>query len=150
MRFRGQGPYTPQMVVDGAEQFVGNGATRARRAVMQAAKRPKIDMRAEFVEGGLHIMAPASAMRADLWVAVTYDPEPSQVAAGENSGRKLVHVSVVKSLKRSGEILKGKGFDSRVPVTVDGKLRNAKVVVFAQERNVGRVVGAVEVSAGHK
>lgn len=146
-RFRSQGPYTPQMVVDGVDEFVGNDATRAEQALAQAAEHPKLDIKAEFVNGDLHLTAPASASTADLWIAVTYDPEPSQVSRGENSGRKLLHISVVKSLARAGEITKTKGFDGRVPVILDARLKNARVAVFAQERDQGRVLGVIEISA---
>src|SRR5215472_11629062 len=40
-RFRIEGPYTPQMVVDGQLQFTGNDALRARQAILQAAQRPQ-------------------------------------------------------------------------------------------------------------
>src|SRR5580698_8675797 len=36
-RLRVDGPYTPQMVVDGAEELLGSDATRARRAIALAA-----------------------------------------------------------------------------------------------------------------
>ena len=36
------GPYTPEMVVDGALEFVGNSAGQAQRAISQAASQPEI------------------------------------------------------------------------------------------------------------
>src|SRR5271156_528780 len=36
--------YTPQMIVDGTDQFVGNDAPRARKAIEHAAQTPKIQL----------------------------------------------------------------------------------------------------------
>src|ERR1700730_2664543 len=38
------GPYTPQMVIDGAEAFVGSDRAHARRALAKAAKLQKVNV----------------------------------------------------------------------------------------------------------
>src|SRR5689334_966387 len=40
-RFNISGPYTPQMVVDGRREFVGNDSRLLQRALNEAASRPK-------------------------------------------------------------------------------------------------------------
>ena len=155
-KFRSQGAYTPQMVVDGVDEFVGSDVTRARRSIAQAAQRQKVEITAELSTQSvstpsLHVSAPSSPTAGDIFVAVVYDPEPSAVARGENSGRHLTHISVVKSLKRVGEVGRNKAFDARLPVPpeaqVTANLRNQRLVVFVQEKGQGRVLGSVEVSA---
>jgi hypothetical protein len=147
LRFHSDGPYTPQMVVDGVEEFVGSDAPRARRAIALSAARPKLEINAEVVAPGMvHVTAPGSTSSAEVFLALVYDPEPSQVARGENSGRRLMHFSVVKSLKRVGEVSRNKGFEARLPIPDDGRLANPQVVVFVQERSQGRVLGSAEVS----
>jgi len=147
VKFRTDGPYTPQMVVDGVEAFVGSDAPRARRAIALSAARPKLDVIAELVVPGMiHVAAPANASNAEVFVALVYDPEPSQVARGENLGRRLVHISVVKSLKRAGDVSRNKGFEARLPIPDDPNLANPRAVVFIQERGQGRVLGSTEVS----
>jgi hypothetical protein len=146
-RFGSQGPYTPQMVVDGVEEFVGSDSSRARRAVALSAGKQKVEVTAGLVSPGtLHVGVPANRAAADVFVAMVYDPDPSQVARGENSGRRLVHVSVVKSLKRVGDVSRSKGFDASLPVADDARLANPRAVIFVQERNQGRVLGSAEVS----
>jgi len=151
VRFPKHGPYTPQMVVDGAEEFVGSDVEQARRAIAQAANRQKLEVTIELVSPGkLHVAAPSNPAAAEVWLAVVYDPTPSAVARGENSGRRLTHISVVKSLKRVGEISRKKPLDIQVAVPTgterDGSLPNERVVVFVQERGQGRVLGSSEVS----
>jgi len=147
LRFGSKGPYTPQMVVDGVDEFVGSDASRARHAIADAATRPKVELTLQSAgPGKLHISAPAGKA-ADLFVAIVYDPDPSAVSRGENSGRRLIHISVVKSLKKVGELGRNRPFDADVPFAADSRLPNERLVVFAQERGQGRVLGAASVSA---
>jgi hypothetical protein len=146
-RFRLDGPYTPQMVVDGVEEFVGSDASRARRAIALAAGHPKVELTAEIGSAGdLHVSAPESPAAAEVFLAVVYDPDPSAVSRGENSGRHLTHISVVKSLKRVGELGRKKALDIHMPAPADSKLPNQRLVVFIQERGQGRVLGSAEVN----
>src|ERR1041385_5262008 len=87
------GPYTPQMIVDGVEAFVGSDSERARRAIALAAARPKVDVTAEHAgPGALHVRVPANPAPSEVFIAVVYDPAPSSVSRGENSGRRLTHI----------------------------------------------------------
>jgi hypothetical protein len=145
-RFRSKGAYTPQMVVDGVEEFVGSDVAQARRAIAVAAQRSKLEVTADLVDPGLlHVSVPASSTPAGVFVALVYDPDPSAVARGENSGRHLTHISVVKSLKHVGDVSRNKGFDTRVPVPKN-TLTNQQLVVFVQERGQGRILGSAAVS----
>lgn len=142
-----QGAYTPQMIVDGAEEFVGSNAARAHRSITDAAARPKLELKAHPLSSAkLHISAPASKTAADLLLATVYDPDPSAVSRGENSGRRLTHISVVSSLRKAGEIGPRKAFDADVAVSPDARLPNERLVIFAQERGPGRVLGATVVT----
>jgi hypothetical protein len=49
-RFRSKGAYTPQMVVDGVEEFVGSDGAQARRAIAVAAQRTKLEVTADLVD----------------------------------------------------------------------------------------------------
>src|SRR5947209_11195860 len=40
-RFQLEGPYTPQMVVDGTTEFVGNNSSRAQQVIAEAAAQPE-------------------------------------------------------------------------------------------------------------
>jgi hypothetical protein len=135
------------MVVDGAVEFLGSDPTLARRAIATAFRRPKLELTAEMISPGtLHLTAPSSATSADLFIAIVHDPDPSAVARGENKGRRLPHISVVKSLKKVGTVGPNKAFDEGLAVTEEAARHNQRVVAFVQERSQGRVLGSVEVS----
>lgn len=101
--------YTPQMVVNGASDLVGNeldgveqAIANARAAVARQAATaiPSIAIGSGEVAVGA-AMPPANP--ADVWL-VRYDPSIVQVpvARGENGGRTLPHKNVVHELTRLG------------------------------------------------
>jgi hypothetical protein len=148
--------YTPQMIVDGTTQFVGNDGQRALNAIVAAAGTPKVALALSnpVVDGhrvACSVSSPASATplpKADLY-AVLIDPAATtQVQGGENKGRQLEHVGVVRSMKRIGKLQDlGKGplaFNLNAPS--DMQPGNVRVVVFAQSSDLGPIKGAASVS----
>ena len=76
---------------------------------------------------------------ADVFLAAVDDPPPSRVERGENAGRTLTHVRVVRDLKRVAR------FDQPTwsgDVELDSRLQRLRLVVFVQERTTGRVLAA--------
>ena len=79
----------------------------------------------------------ASPKAAEVWMALADDSATSQVMAGENKGRSLHHVAIVRSLRKIGVLKRGVGFDQAVAVPVGA----ARVVVFVQDGGLGKVYG---------
>jgi len=103
---KGGSVYTPQMVVDGTDAFVGTSSDATDR-IRQAAAVPKLPLRLVvrpdsdgFV--AVEIAEMPAAADAQLWVALTEDGLSSDVARGENAGRTLRHAAVVRTLKNLG------------------------------------------------
>jgi len=145
--------YTPQMVVDGSAEFVGNDSGRAKKECQQASAGQKVPVRITAVglDGGslrAHIETdalPQSASKnADVYAVVALNHAESQVSAGENSGRRLTHVAVVQSLTKLGPLDKAKGFAQDVRLKLDPKVdtSNLRVIAFVQETGPGKVLGA--------
>jgi hypothetical protein len=97
-----QGPFTPQMVVDGRASNVGFRLSEVEELIAAASAdaNPSIDFDAGKVRigGG---KAPSNG--ADVWL-VRYDPKivSVPVTRGENSGATLPHTHVVHALERLG------------------------------------------------
>jgi hypothetical protein len=153
--FRLDSPYTPQMVVDGAEQFTGNDSAHALRAIAQAAHTPKLPLTlSSLILDGGHISAsvasPATSNlpKADLYAALIETMASTQVLRGENGGRTLKHVSVVRAMQKIGASDKAaNGLPFSLAVPKDAVTQNLRVVVFAQRPGQGMVVGAASSSA---
>ena len=149
-RFGSGGIYTPQMVVDGRFEFVGSDERRASQAIKEAAKAPKaqvhIRLGSSDEAGIVHVEAgplPSATSRqsAGVFLALADNSDESQVSRGENAGRTLQHVAVVRSLTRIGTV------DSSSEFSRDFDLKsknhaNLRLVVIVQEPDAGRVLGA--------
>jgi hypothetical protein len=152
-RFRLDGPYTPQMVVDGDMQFVGSDERRAIQVIENAAKADKIPVGLSSIhlEGNnnlaihLEVGPPVSSARpasGQIWIALADHSDQSNVRRGENAGRILKHVAVVRSLTQVGIIDRSGAFSRDVKVnTENANQRNLRIVAMVQETGAGRVLG---------
>jgi hypothetical protein len=159
--FGHDGVYTPQMVVDGRAEFAGGDSDKAFDAIAQAAREPKAEVLLSRADAQTKTAADAPVRlgvrvekspklsdgdAADVLLAITEGGLASDVSRGENSGRKLKHVGVVRRLTKLGELGAG-AFSSEASVAVEQGWRreNLRAVVFLQERASKRVVGASSV-----
>lgn len=144
--------YTPQMVVDGTTEFVGNDSRRATQACASAAREgAQVPVRISnvSVDNGVvkaHLEAdPVSGAKSgDLYFVVALNHAESQVANGENGGRTLSHVAVVQSLTKVGSVQDGKpaAQDVAVKLAPGTNPKNIRVIAFVQEPDQGKVLGA--------
>jgi hypothetical protein len=157
---RNGNPYTPQMVVDGTAEFVGGSAQQARRAIHEAAGKAKIPVtltQGKTDKAGTGIFSVAvgklegAAKRdaAEVWLAITETGLHSAVTRGENAGEDLHHAAVVRSMRKIGEA-KAEGetsfaADATVPLQKEWKRENLRAVLFVQEKQSRRILGAAEI-----
>lgn len=137
--------YTPQMVVDGTEQFVGSDGPALAKAMAAEATKPKEPIAitgAQFADG-VATFTVHGAIRKDVRVVavVAADATVSHVSNGENAGKTLHHVAVVRALKEfSGDATDGRP----LKVEAKGLTGPVRIVVFLVERRNAHVVGAQE------
>ncbi len=147
--------YTPQMVVDGTSEFVGSNSELADKAFRKALGVTKLPvhlssisvdvsntLRAHVETGTLE--ASLGAREADVYVAIALNRAESQVSAGENSGHRLAHVAVVKSLTKIGALKQGQVLTQDVQLKLEpgSDSRSLRLIAFVQEPRQGRVLGA--------
>jgi hypothetical protein len=147
--------YTPQMVVDGTDEFVGSDAALADSAFGKALRRPKLGVRLTSVSIGAagllqahleagELTSSFGLREADVYVAVALNHAESQVAHGENAGRMLTHTAVVRSIVKVGTLRQGQAFVEDVRLKLDFKpdAYNLRLIAYVQEPGQGRVIGA--------
>jgi len=139
-QFETEGPYTPQMVIDGAVQFVGSDAPRAAAEIGKAAARQRVSVRLKHEGSTLEIETGPVPHAAEVWLAIAEDRTASQVTAGENRGRNLRHVAVERNLRKIGSVRRGSPFHQSIALDADAT--GKRLIVFVQEPNLGRVSGA--------
>jgi hypothetical protein len=79
-----------------------------------------------------------------VYVAVALNRAESQVSHGENAGRTLAHVAVVRSIVKLGTLRQGQTFTQDIQLKLDPgtDAHNLRLIAFVQESGQGRVVGA--------
>ena len=149
-RLGGEGPYTPQLVIDGRSECVGSDASAARTAVAKAALQPHGTMTVQLA--GLQVAVRASNLpqksseRADVYIAITEDDLRSVVTRGENHGRTLTHAAVVRQLTLIGEASgSSAGLEHAIALAPDWRREALHLVAFVQERRTGAVLAAASV-----
>jgi hypothetical protein len=138
--FRIDGPYTPEMVVDGNTEFVGSDSHRALEEIDKVARRQKVEIRLTRIAPGVRVETGPAPNDADVMLALADDTDASQVTGGENKGRALNHVAVARSLRKIGAVKRGAAFRSEIPLPPAAAQQ--RVVVFLQESGQARVSGA--------
>jgi hypothetical protein len=138
--------YTPQIVIDGRSEVLGSDEKAIQTAVAKSAVRPKtavriVSAKLDDKEAVVSIAVGAASAKADVWVAVADDRDQSSVRRGENKGRSLNHVAVVRSLGKVGNVTKAAGFEKTVRVPLAAQSEGMRVVVFVAESG-GPVLGS--------
>lgn len=149
--FRLSSVYTPQMVVDGKFEFVGSDERRALAAAETAAKSEKVNVSfsGAHLESDrvltVHLDAgqlPSSAGgRASVLLAVADEKDESQVSGGENGGRTLRHIAVVRSLKKVGSLDQSKGFSEDIKIELPHRSGSMRLIAFVQDGETGAIWG---------
>jgi len=134
-RIEGSGDiYTPEAVVDGRFSTVGSSRPNLLKALTASATKPKPPLTlAVTSQSGAILIETPTREQGDLWIAVAQDKAVSRVPHGENAGRTLTHVNVVRSLT------KVKGNQARIEIDPSWRA-NLKLVAFVQDPATGRIL----------
>lgn len=129
------GVWTPQVVLNGARDIVGNGKGELAGAV--AATAP-VTAATAISSDGKNVALGAGKGSGTVWL-VRYDPRSQEVAirAGENGGRTLPHKNIVRQLVRLGK-WQGKAVSFALPTVKPG----LRTVVLVQQGEFGKIIAA--------
>jgi hypothetical protein len=150
-RFHLDSVFTPQMVIDGEEQIVGNDRAGLEKALLKE-RNPQpitvhinsINLRGNSLVIDYSVTGIIPAGGADLLALVADDAVQSSVSRGENSGRLLTHVSVARSMTRTGAISLSTSQILQVPLPKSSdasQKKNRHLILIAQAAGLGRVLG---------
>jgi hypothetical protein len=150
--------YTPELVIDGRKGFVGSREDMALDSIAAAAKLPKLPLQVTRLEdSGSHarirISADASTggewPKVHLLLAIASDQAASRVSGGENAGRNLTHVAVVRSLEDLGAVSSA-ALNREVILHVrPADMHSLRVVAFLQDPKTLEVVAAGTLARQH-
>jgi hypothetical protein len=132
--------YTPQMVINGAEDVVGSRPMKVANALQRQSGRTT-PVQLEISRDGdvLTVSAQTSAQigPSDIHI-VRYTPEQDvAIKRGENAGRTISYTHIVQDWERAAQWSRGDKFERRFNVSGD-----EPIVVLVQEENYGAVLAA--------
>ena len=136
----GAGVYTPQMVIGGTTQAVGSdrAAVSAAIAAAQASRAPPVPLAVEWIGGRLAVSVGPGEGNATLWLIGFDARHVTPIGRGENAGRVLTEVNVVRSLREAG---RWRG----APVRIDAAPPLGERGAVLLQADDGRILGASEV-----
>ncbi|MEP6924056.1 MAG: DUF1223 domain-containing protein [Pyrinomonadaceae bacterium] len=151
--FKRDDVYTPQIIVNGQREVGGGDMRGALKQIAEAAKEPQGNISIEIAkETGnvLSLQVKAANLpkitsndSAIVLLAITENNLTSNVARGENGGRRLRHTAVTRYLQNIGSAINGdKPLSADVTLDKDWKRENLNVVAFVQEIGSRKILGA--------
>ena len=145
--------YTPEAVIDGAQGLNGSDPHTMTAAIEKAGQQEKIAIAiTNAVWNGNTAEATVSATahaKADLYAALADEQDETSVARGENSGKHLQHVAVVRTFEKIGSLKDGFSKPIHVKLRGEAPQKKMRLVIFAQEGDEGRVLGVAEAGLVH-
>lgn len=95
--------YTPQVVVDGKEDFVGNDRTRIAKALAEGRGGVPIALAVHDGAVLIEIIAQENIAASDVLLVAYQQSAVSRIGRGENSGRTLTEYNIVRGVRHLGE-----------------------------------------------
>ncbi len=150
-RFGLESVYTPQMIVNGREQFVGSDSRALQAALVTESQRRQIALRIDSgqVKGNTVTftytasdLPPKGALQ--IVAVLVDDMDQSSVLRGENSGHKLTHVAVARGFAPLGAVREAGQHSTTIPLPssfLSNPIAGHHLVLFAQQGSGGPIVG---------
>jgi hypothetical protein len=136
--------YTPQMVVNGSTELVGNDSAALSRALAAQKSSGSTNVSLQLENSSTaSIKVEGARSGSRVLLALTEGNLVTRVQRGENGGRELRHEAVVRRLSDIGSVKSGT-FEASVPLKLDSEWQKNKlrVIVFVQGPAGGTIEGA--------
>jgi hypothetical protein len=137
--------YTPQVIVNGKKEFVGSDKNKLEQTIIDELKnKPGTSIELNAKRGDKTIVVNFKTTGLDntqaLNIALVQLAATTFVKKGENRGRELHHINIVRELKTVNSN------DSSVSFTLpaNGEAKDLKIVAFVQNKNNLNINGAAE------
>jgi hypothetical protein len=142
------GVYTPQMIIDGQLDVVGNQRDRVLTALSSRGTSRDVEFQVPIfigtASGRVEIAIPKAKSKpkalATIWVMRTLARGSVSVEEGENRNHQLTYTNIVRDLQRAGE-WNGQAMKIDLPMSL-AKIKYDGVAVILQARDFGPVLGA--------
>lgn len=142
------GVYTPQIVFNGQTEFVGSEEKTLRSAIKTGlasgagAQLSLSNIQTDGQKIRLQYQAGGNIQNTMLQLAVVQRSAQTKVERGENGGRTLSHVQIVRALQS----IKLKHADGTAEISVpkEVNIHGAELIAFLQDSDTGVIAGATK------
>jgi len=136
--------YTPQIIVNGRNEFVGSNKVALDKALSGSLKdspKESLSIGQIISDGKINLTYETTADKnVDLVINLVQKSARTSVKGGENSGRELSHVQVVrKQIVQTIAATKGK---ASLDLPTDYKANEWELICYIQNSNTGEVLCA--------
>jgi len=143
------GVYTPQIVVNGKTEFVGSEEKTLRNVIKASLANnagEQLSLSSIQTDGQkikLQYQTSGNTQSTILQLAVVQKSAQTKVGGGENNGRTLSHVQIVRALQS----VKLKHADGTADISVpkEVNIHGAELIALLQDSNTGIIKGATKV-----
>jgi hypothetical protein len=143
--------YTPQVVINGQQEFVGSDENRLRSSIATALHKTNPvhlsinSIRANDRNVSLHYQIDGKNTNSSLVLALIEKTASSKVLKGENEGRTLSHVQIVRNFQTISLNARNEGVSEiEIPAGLDNQ--GLEIIAFLQSRENGEITGATKVA----
>ncbi len=139
--------YTPQMVINGKQEMVGSETGRVLEGIQSVMLEPHAEnlklklLKAESKNIQVGYSSASTSKNSDIFVALVQKYASSQVSAGENAGKALSHVQVVRELQ-SRSLKAQDSFSFKLPDNDNVW----EVIAFEQDRKSGEIIDVTSIN----
>lgn len=142
------GVYTPQIVVNGKSEFVGSEENTLRGAIKTSlANSPVAQLSLSNIQTDGHkiklqYQTGGNTQNVVLQIAVIQRSAQTKVERGENAGRMLAHVQIVRSLQSVK--LKHADGTAEISIPKEVNIHGAELIAFLQDDTNGAITDAAK------
>ena len=146
--------YTPQVIVNGQTELVGSEEGKLRASIAaNLSKAAVVDLNLQIDRinpktAGIKYTVSGPDKNAVLQLAVVQSASTSKIAAGENSGRTLSHVQIVRELKQYS--LNNNAGIVNIDLPQGYSDKGYEIIGFLQDKSNGAIIAAAQVGANNQ
>ena len=137
--------YTPQIIVNGTQDFVGSNEKEIRKAIINALKKETtLDIDLVLVDNikSRLTLAYSLSMLKNTWKLITVIVQKqarTDVDKGENRGRSLEHLNVVRAMSEQNLTSKNGEVAIKIPKLMESSFF---IMAYVQDTLTGEIIGA--------
>lgn len=143
------GPYTPQAIINGTKEVIGSDEKQVRQALSEAfgnAPEAELSFKTPVIKNGdisLTYQTQAGKGHTFLQLALVQKNAVSKVLKGENKGRTLSHIQIVRNFQSID--LKGNDTGTaHISWKPGASVSNYEVIGFLQDAATGNIIAATK------